>query len=259
MKNGRKAVIVLLPGLATAPGFMDAIGAEMAERLCGQGWQTETAAAFPYGDWSRYLLAQLGEIAYDIALPPGQYERSIGAKRIRERLREAVQVSGEAGVTDKDDSAGPVDVLLLCHSGGGAAGLHAARWLRQSRIQSRGQGLVRVRCVLIGSPRCRVLPDEREDVLVIGAAGHPGLRWGDPVTLLGRWGGWERTSLTRLRWNRSKHAPAVRITLPLVGGHPDYFRSYAPYMDEQGITNLQKTADSIERWLAGQWGEKPGG
>ncbi|WP_159884235.1 hypothetical protein [Paenibacillus puerhi] len=243
MTVARKAYMLLLPGLATAPGFMDAIGGEMTERLSRLGVQTRVEPLFPYGDWSRPLIAQLAEIAYDLALSPSRYERSIGAARIRERLMDGVQER----LGDREGSD-PVEVLLLCHSGGGLAGLHAARWLH------RREASVRIRCILVGAPKCRVTPEEREDVLVMEAArADRRLSFGDPVALLGSWGGWERPSGVRLRWSRDKHAPAARVELPIVGGHPDYFRGYAPFADTAGVTNLMKTAAGIELWLTGRW------
>ncbi|MEK8130138.1 hypothetical protein WMW72_19730 [Paenibacillus filicis] len=243
----RRALIVLLPGLATAPGFMDAIGAEMAARLEEHGFQTETESVYAYGDWSRSVILQTAEIGYDLALPPTRYGRSIGAARLRSRLSELVcgRLAG---------AEGPLEVLMLCHSGGGMAGMHGARWLRHQKGE-----LVRVRTVLIGTPKCRVRAEERQDVLAITFSPRP-RRFiaGDPVRLFGVWGGWERPSGIRMRWNRDKHAPAVQLEIPIVGGHPDYFRGHLPYADEAGMTNLQKTAGGIEQWLIHQWDRERG-
>lgn len=228
-KMRRRRHIVLMPGMATAPRFMDAIGEALADRLKAHGDDRPSVqTVFPYGDWGRHLVLQLREISVDLGLSPGCAERSIGARRIRAELQELTTLE---------------EVLIVGHSGGGVAGLHVSRWLRKEFPH------LRLRNVLVGSPKCRVLPDEQHAVLAIRASSLDG-RTVDPVGRLGSWGGWERTLLGLVRWNRWKFAPQTRIELPIVGGHPDYFRGYAPYVDETGMSNLEKTAGCIENWLS---------
>lgn len=227
LKRGKRR-IVLLPGMATAPRFMEPIGEELAVRLMRRKEELpEVQIVFPYGDWGRNPALQLREIIVDLALSPRRAERSVGAQRVRAELQ------GLAALEE---------VLIVGHSGGGVAGLHLSRWLRRELPH------VRLLNVLVGSPKCRVMPGEQETVLSIRALLRGG-RTADPVGRLGSWGGWERTPSGLVRWNRWKFAPRSRIELPLLGGHADYFRGHAPYVDETGVSNLEKTAACMEDWL----------
>lgn len=69
-KMRRRRHIVLMPGMATAPRFMDAIGEALADRLKAHGDDRPSVqTVFPYGDWGRHLVLQLREISVDLACP----------------------------------------------------------------------------------------------------------------------------------------------------------------------------------------------
>jgi hypothetical protein len=101
--------------------------------------------------------------------------------------------------------------------------------------------------VQIGSPKCPVSLHDRASTLFVSAVNDKG-KSTDPITWLGSWGGWKRSGAIT-RWNRQLAAPASIISVSLLGGHADYFRNRSPYMDENGTSNLEKTADCIWKWL----------
>ncbi|WP_281887517.1 hypothetical protein [Paenibacillus sp. YYML68] len=227
----RRALLITLPGLATAPSFMDGVRASLCRLLDELGYEADAHSLYAYGDWGRRLLPQIGDIAYDYAMGSRWTHRSIATSRYRE-LRDRLDLAIHHYAV----------VLLVGHSGGGIAGLHAAREVRRLHPH------LHTLNVLIGSPRCRVLPEERDRVLYMAASWRSG-RPSDPVSLIGSWGGWERTHNGLMRWNRYKHAPSDMMELPIVGGHPDYFRHAAPYVDVAGRSNLQVVMDALELWL----------
>lgn len=117
------------------------------------------------------------------------------------------------------------------HSGGGVAGIHAAELLRL-------EGIPVERVIQIGSPRCRIPLEWQKATSYVFAVNARG-KIADPITRLGSWGGWELSGRGVPLWNPVKYAPAHRVALPLIGGHPDYFRSREPFLDEQGVSNLE--------------------
>lgn len=219
--------LFLLSGMATAPNFMETFGEQLCRRLEANGFQPEYRLLFPYGDWSRRAAAQMLEIYRDLRLRPQAAARSTGGCRAAEAIRSVF--SGGFPV-------------LIGHSGGGVAGVHAAELLRPAL------SLPGILTVQIGSPKCPVSPAGRERALYIRGIGAKG---GDPIARLGSWGGW-------FRYDRFKHAPAYRINLALTGGHPDYFRGHEPFVNPDGRTNLQIVADYTTAWLLERWGSEKG-
>lgn len=218
-----------LAGVATSPGFMDTVREELAVRLSSQGYAVEAASLYPYGDWSRRLVPQLLEIARDLTDIQERVWSSVGARAARERVIQAA----EAGRT----------VLLIGHSGGGITAVQLANQLMKS-------GYAAPFVIMVGSPKFPIRPAKlRERTLFLSAVGKDG-KGKDPVVRLGRWGGWVRGAASQLPiWRRDAHAPGTIAEIPLIGWHPDYFRNYAPYIDEEGISNLEHTLRPLLSWL----------
>ncbi|MCI3922299.1 hypothetical protein MO973_18880 [Paenibacillus sp. TRM 82003] len=122
--------------------------------------------------------------------------------------------------------AEPGAVALIGHSGGGVAAARAAPLLA-----ARGWQIAAI--AMIGSPRAPIPAGYGDRTLRISAVDEHGAEK-DPVTRLGFWAG---------------RAPARSVGLPIVGGHPDYFRSRPPFMNEDGRSNLDLTADVVVGWV----------
>jgi hypothetical protein len=219
--------LVLLAGSATAPAFLDEAAARLRERIRrGTASDSVTCAIhFPYGDWSRGVIRQLLEIRHDTRLPIPRFSRSIGGRFVLRRLHEEIDEGW---------------VVLVGHSGGGIAGLHAAALMTERRPE------LRCAVVQIGSPRSPVPRSMAPSVAFFYASGGGG-RSKDPITRLGSWGGWTRSLLGVPAWDRRLHQPGFIRALPLAGGHADYFRTRLTAAD--GRTNLQVVEDEIWQWL----------
>lgn len=281
--------IYFLAGLATSPTFMESFRVALHGILAREGYPVRDARLlFPYGDWSRSVFPQLWEICLDMRLRPRQIGGSIGGKR-------AVEAIGERWHTGPADKTGTIGdrepflpgeggrVVLIGHSGGGIAAVHAACLLRDLI------GGPPSPVVMIGSPRCRIPEELRSSVLFAYAAAggefaanestpqgaaRRGAKPTDPISRLGTFGGWRgfghgggisagdtlgdaageapgiaadgRISLSR---RRSEHAPGHRAGIPIIGKHADYFREREPYVNGLGLTNLQMTLGVVWPWL----------
>lgn len=227
--------LYLLSGVYTAPTFMEPLRRELhascAARL-GDGGAVRSYLLLPYGDWSRSLLRQLNEVRADLFPFSRKPRRSIGGRVAADGVR-ATRPAG--------------DLLLVGHSGGGIAAVHAAELL----MREDGIAAERLRIVQIGSPKCRVPPALRERTLYIAAVrpDGSGSAWADPVTRLGGWGGWTVSPFGLPLRRRRLHAPAHVAKVPIVGWHPDYFRDAAPYVDGAGNHNLAKITHAILCWI----------
>jgi len=227
----KTADVFLSAGMATSPRFMEEAGDRMASVLRERGWDARTMLLFPYGDRTRNWFMQVREIRHDMLLRPGRQARSIGGGRIAGPMRSAWR----GGL-----------FILIGHSGGGIAGLHAIqRW--DDHLQEQLTGLSRI--VLVGSPKSPVPRKWQPRTMHIGAW-RKGAVPADPIVRLGTWGGWEQAQSGRLpRWNPLLYAPGTRQRLELIGGHPDYFRSRPPYVDGAGRSNLDKLMECILNWM----------
>jgi hypothetical protein len=238
--NQNELHMYVMAGVATAPHFMEPLREALAQTLTGNGRHVHSRTIFPYGDWGTRLLRQLREIRYDLSLRPAKYARSIGGNRILQELRES---PGTADVDAADQSCKAAPILLVGHSGGGLAAVHAADTLLH------GGFAADVRIVMIGSPKCRIPEALQDRVLYLYAASRRRYdRPGDPICRLGSWGGWHTGGPGLPRWRRNRHAPAHIAGLPLLGGHADYFRSRSPFMNADGESNLDVTMRSIWTW-----------
>jgi pimeloyl-ACP methyl ester carboxylesterase len=243
--------LYFLAGLATAPLFMEKLQLELLAAMT-DGRHIGSQLLFPYGDWSRTVFPQLREIRSDMRLRPERVSKSIGGNRALEAIRRqrALSPIRTANTT----------TILIGHSGGGVAAVHAGQLLLEQGLSS--ACLV----VMVGSPRCRIPHSLRPNTLSIHVAGRRGKRSlakrksPDLVSRLGTHGGWTIRSAsmngeTEVRrrfpfWHRDKHAPSTVVAVPIIGGHADYFRERAPYVDPNGQSNLDVTMDAILGWLS---------
>lgn len=116
--------------------------------------------------------------------------------------------------------------VLIGHSGGGVAAVRAAAELMRAGDEV---GAV----VMIGSPRIPIPRALRDRTLFLYACS----RAGDAVDRVTRLGGW-------------RGRPPERIAgLPLIGGHPDYFRARPPFVNAEGRSNLDVTTEALLPWL----------
>ncbi|RKN85264.1 hypothetical protein [Paenibacillus ginsengarvi] len=231
-----KTFVFAAAGVYTSPDFMQGVLKRIVSMLERQkGLRVAHAALlFPYGDWGSPLLRQIREVRRDMALRgSGRFERSVG---------------GSAIIRAIGDCTGADRLLFIGHSGGGVASVHAAMTLlRQAGSEGEGGSWKPdIRIAQIGCPRCSIPPEMQARVRYLYAAGRSEGSSKDPICRLGSWGGWDRNGpLVVPRWNPLKHAPQKRIAIPVIGGHPDYFRDHAPYIDELGRSNLDRVADCI--------------
>lgn len=218
--------VYILAGVATAPSFMEDFRETLTAFLREEtGMDIRSGLLFPYGDWSRALRPQLREIRHDMRLRVTEPACSVGGRKTAEQLQDARE-----------------DVMLLIgHSGGGIAALHAAQLLSEGRP---GTAFF---IVQIGSPKYAVPASLRQNVLYLYAAGQRG-RGKDPVCRLGSWGGWERSRWGLPKWNRLMHAPARTVGIPILGGHADYFRTMK-HDSSEGLSNLDRMVNVIRSWL----------
>jgi hypothetical protein len=224
MTESRVALYVLA-GVATSLNFMEEFVDELKSRYIAAGFEIQAHMLFPYGDWNRRLIKQLYEIGQDLMPKLGRNRGYLRGQKVANYILESYQ-GGQ--------------IVIVGHSSGGVAGVHAANLLALTKLPI-------ARVVQIGSPKCPVSQKHRASTLFISAVNHNG-KSSDPITRLGSWRGWERTGRL-VRWNSRLAAPMHRITVRLVGGHADYFRSHSSFADEKGLTNLVKITGVIWAWL----------
>ncbi len=211
--------LFLAAGVATSPNFMEEFRCELQSRMESQSIVVESELAHPYGYWSRPLSAQLREAGRDLRRGASGYRESIGGARLLEAIdAHPSSQSGQSWQT-----------VLIGHSAGGTAAVHAAMRLRE-RSASAGPCLV----VMIGSPRFRIPAELREHIYYLYAAGAA-----DPIPRIGAFSG----------WGIRRQAPRAVTRLPIVGGHADYFRGGEGFRNASGHSNLTITLDRVWTWL----------
>jgi hypothetical protein len=212
----KKVDICVLAGIWTAPRFMETLCEEVTRKFAEEGWSAQGTLIYPYGDCYLSRMRQLREIALDLFPRSLLFNKILGGRRVADEIKPIYR--GER-------------LVLIGHSGGGVAAVHAAQFLMDE------EGLAAPHVVQIGSPKCPIPSALRDRVTYVTAVNERG-RWKDPVTCMGSWG---------MRLRRSTLVPAVR-EVPILGGHADYFRNEHPYI--QGNTsNLQITINSFWRDL----------
>jgi hypothetical protein len=240
MENDR-ITLYLLSGLATAPNFMDHFRLALHRMLEEKVANVHSELLFPYGDWSRRTIPQLREISHDMRLGVSRYERSIGGKRAIEAME-----------SKRTLNAGRRQTIWIGHSGGGIAAVHAAGMLAER------EGEAQCPVVLIGSPKCRIQQELRSSVLYVYAVGDslPSKRSSgasgkiaDRISRLGTFGGWVANERGLPSWRMDKYAPLSTCGVPIIGGHPDYFREHPPFINSHGISNHWLTLHAVWSWL----------
>ncbi|MBJ6361360.1 hypothetical protein ACFOQM_08675 [Paenibacillus sp. GCM10012307] len=226
-EHGNRLRIYLLAGIATAPHFFGRCCDMIAQIAARSGWEPIVETIFPYGDDSRSLFSQVREVSGD--LPRRMSIARKGGRIAASQIRNSY--SGEP-------------LVLIGHSGGGAAAYQAAR------ILSKEQELTQDKCriVQIGSPKVPIVPELARQVYYIHAVDDKG-RAKDPITRLGSWGGWSLNRFNLPGWNPKKYAPAHIEGIHLLGGHTDYLRYDQPFIDEQQMSNMEKTLERVWGWI----------
>ncbi|WP_036711642.1 hypothetical protein [Paenibacillus pinihumi] len=219
--------IYLLAGIATAPHFFGRCCDMIAQVARKAGWEPVVEAIFPYGDDSRSILSQVREVSGDLP-----HRISITRK------------GGRIAASHIRNSYSGEPLVLIGHSGGGAAAYQAVRILsREKRLDQD-----KCRIVQIGSPKVPIVPELRHHVYYIHAVDGEG-RAKDPITRLGSWGGWSAGRFRLPGWNARKYAPAHIEGIHLLGGHTDYLRHDLPFIDEQQMSNMEKTLGRVWDWI----------
>jgi hypothetical protein len=230
--------IYVMAGMATSPQFMERFRVTLQGRLEQSEHVDHSEALFPYGDNSRRLISQLWEIRHDMRLRFRRITNSIGGNRILTSIKQQVTVKGDH------------KMLFIGHSGGGVAAVQAAQLLLEQNRE-----LQPFPVVMIGSPRCRIPDVMQNSVLSLHAAGRSPKEINagispDVVTRLGTFGGWTAGLRRFPSWQVDKYAPANILSVPIIGGHADYFRDSEPYVNPMGTSNLDITLEAIDRWLS---------
>lgn len=237
MGSDERISLYVMAGVRTAPHFMEEFRDALARRLTEAAGPVENAELlFPYGDWSRPLWRQAAEVWHDIRLSLGRLERSIGGQGV-------LRAVGEPPAGEK--------LLLVGHSGGGTAAVHAAAMLQE---RCPGQ---QVLVVLIGAPRSPVPPPLASFTAYCYACRRDGAAR-DPVCRLGRWQTRRPAAGPAGRGGESTRAPGGRscppgtmLPLPIAGGHPDYFRTRP--VNAAGRSNLDQTLDAVWSFIQASW------
>lgn len=223
---GREIALYVMAGVATAPHYMDHAAAEFVRRYEESGIPVQTQSLMPYGDWSRKLRPQLLEVRRDL------------------KLSRMGRVMSVRGLWTADMIRATYDgkrIVLIGHSAGGIAAIHAASILSQ-------QGIEVDHIVAIGSPKCAIPANILHATLYVHAVDKNG-RPADPITRIGTWGGWVRSRFSMPLWRSKLCAPIHIRKVAIIGGHADYFRSKEPYLNDTGCSNLQITTQAIWDWM----------
>jgi len=219
--------LYVVHGVRSAPHFLEGFRTVLHRRLEEAGHAVRSETLFPYGDWNRSPAAQLREAARDLFLAERDARRSVGGRRVLERIR-------EGGWPSEGHR-----IVLAGHSAGGVAAARAAELMMLEGASA--PPLV----VMIGSPRFRISAPLREWTLRVcaGAPGRRGVfRPRDGIVRIAAFGGLAWPSRTRSRTEET-------VFVPIVGGHTDYFRDREPWTDAGGRTNLELTLDAVRSWL----------
>ncbi|GMK39931.1 hypothetical protein PCCS19_29860 [Paenibacillus sp. CCS19] len=222
--------VYLMAGVATANQMFNECCRKLENILKQETSKLDIHVLYPYGNNSRKLWAQVLEVGSDLTNRPPLFR--IGGRKAAEEIKATYHGDGP--------------VLLVGHSGGGAAAYQAAVKLHKDGV------LQDFRVVQIGSPRIRVLPALKDRVSYFHAIDASG-KLNDPISRIGSWGGWSRSGKRGVvpQWNHFKYAPGYVEGMPIVGGHADYFKHSNPFVDSEAVCNLDKTIDRIRSRLNG--------
>ncbi|MFB9328596.1 hypothetical protein ACFFSY_21895 [Paenibacillus aurantiacus] len=212
--------VYLLAGIGSTRAFFTDCKAELTARLARIGLAPAIRELFPYGDQTQSMVRQIYDVHGDLS-----------------RIRSARLGGRSAAQQVKERSLGK-PVLLIGHSGGGVAAYQAASILADEGA------IPDFRVVQLGSPKVPIRQEHKSRVHYFFAVDEA-LKYRDPITRIGTWGGWKRNKLGLLYWDRRKYAPGHIATVTLLGGHPHYFRSRAPYVHHERGSNLSLTLNAI--------------
>lgn len=226
-------VLITAAGFATAPGFLDPFRERLHEGFVQLGHAVKSCSLLPYGDWHRGKPQQLWEIYHDLRLYPETYKHSIGGNRMLHALDD-----------DSEAMAGETCAYVMVgHSGGGVAALHAASFLMHA--QKRVLGIIQ-----IGTPKCRIAEDLQAQTLYVRGLFRNSVkqakRWTvDPITRLGSWG-------SNRGVQKGLYPPGTIVDIPLIGRHPDYFRTAVPFMQTEKGANESIMYRTVWTWISGR-------
>ena len=221
--------IFLLAGVQTKDSAFNTLTKRLNELCAKKDIQTSIQMLYPYGDYTRKLWKQVLDICIDFNFVTKR--AGLGGQRINQQLEKS---------TINQDSK----FLLIGHSGGGVAAYRWARFLHYHYQLDLDQ----LRVVQIGSPKIRVSPHFQKQLAYIQAVDEQGMPK-DPITKIGYWGGLHLNNVDKKGWNSQKYAPSNVHSIPLIGGHADYFRVNPPFVDVNQQSNLDYTFNAIENWL----------
>ena len=219
-------VVCAVAGVYTSQTFMEDICrtfVQMLERKT-RLHVVRSGLLFPYGHQDSGLVRQLRLVGRDMLVQKGPYEKSIGGRVL-------IDLIGNLDGVDY--------LMLIGHSGGGVASVHAAAMLQKRRPELTSYILQ------VGCPRFITAPELKERVLYLYAVNEDSGSPKDPICRIGSWGGWEKGPHGVPRWNPEKYAPIDRIPVPIIGNHADYFRSREPFRNQSGLSNLEIVAETL--------------
>ncbi|CAM3784178.1 hypothetical protein MALU111345_20530 [Marinicrinis lubricantis] len=223
-------------GFATSPQFMSHFLDRIEQELGREGMVLRAELLFPYGDWHLNKMRQLREIASDLRLSIKKRHFSVGGRRILSTLHKEDRITGD-------------ELILIGHSAGGLAAMHAAHRLMELNDRDGASSTIpNVKVIQIGSPRCRVPKKLQRSSLYVYATNAKG-RVTDPITKMGSWSGWPIVTHRKLLRDPLFYAPDSIQGVQTIGGHKDYFRHMPPFVNEAGCTNLDVTVQAIMNWL----------
>ncbi len=225
--KGSRINIYLLAGVATSSSIFTECQSKLEKLFRTRDVEPDIHVIFPYGDASRSLVRQVLEVRSDLSnrLTAGRIGGVKALSHIRDTLR------GER-------------MLLIGHSGGGAAAYQAAKLMYDN------EEVADFRIVQVGSPKTPIAARLQEKVSYFHSVDREG-KPNDPISRIGTWGGWSRSKFAVPQWNRRKYAPGYVEGIATIGGHADYFRHTHPYTDQESICNLDKTLGRMSEWLKG--------
>lgn len=219
--------IYLLAGVATSNSIFTECKLKLEQLFQSRGVEPDIHVIFPYGDASRSLVRQVLEVKSDLS-----------------NRMTAGRVGGQNALRQIKQTLKSERMLLIGHSGGGAAAYQAAKLLHD-------EGEAKdFRIVQVGSPRTPIDPKLQDKVSYFHSVDSLG-KLNDPISRIGSWGGWSRKGFSMPQWNRLKYAPGYVEGIKIIGRHADYFRHTSPFLDQEEVCNLDKTLDHMREWLKG--------
>lgn len=222
-KIENKVELYILAGVATSENFLDDLKHALERRYELVGTAVKSSILYPYGDWNKSLFNQVIKVSYD---------------SLRKRKFRAQHIANQIKASHRGGR-----IVIVGHSIGGVVAVHIANKLEQILYPD-------VQVVQIGSPKCAIPQKNRASTLYIRSLNQEG-KASDPITRLGSWGGWEGKGVGT-SWNNQLHAPDHIISIPLIGGHADYFRISLPFINQNGNSNLELVSDRIWAFIHGE-------